>query len=181
MSRSSMRRAFASNESGFTLLEVLIAMAIFAIGSLGVLSMMMMSTDLNRNSRQSQEALLVSNWLLEQMQVRSLSDAQISGCATNCWATISDLKKASAATVSVEELSGAASTATGARYQAAWITDSPQSGLRHYRVTVMWPKDSTKQTLQGPGDPSPDAGFLDCTGAGQQCMRVETHTYRRIE
>lgn len=170
-------------EGAFTLIEVLVGLTIFAIGSLGVLSMMLASTTINANARQSQESQLIANWLLEQMAVRPEMDAQITGCGTGCWATYGDLKKTSASTLAIPEIqSGAVFPGATVRYQARWMSDVPASGLRHYQVVVAWPKDSALQTLQGPGDPSPDGSFLDCFASGNQgrCLRAEFHTYRRV-
>ena len=60
-----MRRLLPSRSAGFTLIEVLIATGIFAIGSLAILAMATTSIDLNKNSREAYEATQLASWKMD--------------------------------------------------------------------------------------------------------------------
>ena len=62
-------------ERGFTLIEVLIAMAIFSIGILGVGTMQLRSTTGNTSARIRTEASIWGQDLVETLMLRSYSDA----------------------------------------------------------------------------------------------------------
>ena len=70
-----------SRDTGFTLVEVLIALAVFAIGSLGILAMITTSLNENLNGRQATEATLLGTLKLERLDSTGPSDTE-SGIVT---------------------------------------------------------------------------------------------------
>ena len=168
-----MRRTI--RESGFTLLEVLIAMGVFAIGSLGVLAMVVTGMDLNANARQMQEASLLAQWKLEQLQMMPMSDDDITACGTACWASdASAVASTTRALVQPADLIGGTS-GSNFNYELKWVVKNgtgPSAGLRYFGVIVFWPRD---ESLLG-GD---WRATVDCVAEPQRCRRVQFHSYRR--
>ena len=176
-------RTLRSRARGFTLIEVLMALAIFAIGSLGALSMMMSIASLNASSAQMMESQEVANWLLEQFEVRPATDASIDSAGTEVWASVTNFKSGSAVTVGVPDIGlGAPSAQAAVRYQVKWVSDA-QTGLggnvRHWRVRVRWPKNRDLRTLDATAP-----NYVDCFNpavyASGACVSTEYHTYRKL-
>jgi type IV pilus assembly protein PilV len=61
-------------ENGFTLIEVLVAMLIVAVGILGVAGMQVVSLQQNRNALLRDQALQSGNDILDRMRVNPLTD-----------------------------------------------------------------------------------------------------------
>lgn len=166
--------------AGMSLIEVLISMAIFSIGALGVLGMFTTTLYLNMDSRQSQEATVIANWILEQMQILPINDPLISGCPppTGCWPVVVGgaliaPPNAAVQTISMSELQGL--PPSGNRFQVHWIRedDVPMPGMAHFRVRVYWPRQREVRGLdQGVG------GFIDCVATPAPCRRIEINTYK---
>lgn len=169
-----MRRRQA--RSGFTLIEVLVAMGIFAIGSLGVLAMVTTSMTLNNNARQIQEASLLAQWKLEQLQLVPIAHAFIGSCGTGsgCWqAGTSGSPSATVAGVRPTDVLGS-SAGSAAFYQLNWkqtTLTGANAGLRYIRVTVYWPRNVQLMS-------SDYSGTLDCRAAPAECRSVEFHFYK---
>ncbi len=66
-----------SDNDGYTLIEVLIALAIFSIGILGVADMQILSTQYNALSRVSTEALTVGAEQMEMLMILPYDDAAL--------------------------------------------------------------------------------------------------------
>ncbi|XOF32939.1 MAG: prepilin-type N-terminal cleavage/methylation domain-containing protein [Candidatus Electrothrix sp. YB6] len=64
--------------SGFSLIEVIIAMAIFAIGSLGLYGMQFNSARWNTRANQQTNAVTVANQVIEQLMQTDYSDTPLS-------------------------------------------------------------------------------------------------------
>jgi type IV pilus modification protein PilV len=76
-----------ANVQGFTLIEVLIAMAIFAIGVLAVTSMQMRSISLNTSARlQTEASTLAVDWM-ERLLVLPYDDSDGSNCLDTSYFT----------------------------------------------------------------------------------------------
>lgn len=75
MRSTSIMRPQHSPSAGFTLVEVLVAIAIFAIGLLGVASLQVASLRLNRSALYDSQATLLAQEILERMQI-NLAEAR---------------------------------------------------------------------------------------------------------
>lgn len=167
-------RSMSSRERGFTLIEVLIAMAIFAIGSLGVLAMMTTSLQENASARQAHEATLLASMKLEHLDNVAGSDADLTSCSSRCWEDSSMVTQTSSRTIQMENVGGGSATST--RYQLTWsvMTPSNLAGGKAYTVTVFWPRDKTKYGIAYNA-----TGYVDCTVSPAQCHRVDFYGMRR--
>ncbi len=167
--------------SGMTLIEVLVSMMIFSIGALGVLGMFTTTLYLNMDARQSQDATVIGNWFLEQVQILPLSDPHVMGCAApnGCWADVdaggalNSVPFGQVRTLTISELEGDAPS--GTRFQVHWIREDgvPAAGMAHFRVRVYWPRRREDRALE-PGD----AGFVNCFTTPGSCRRLEMNTYK---
>ncbi len=171
----------ARPHSAFTLLEVLIALSIFAIGSLGVLGMMTTTLALNQNSRQSSEATQIGIAQMERLQILQapMPLGDISSCGTRCW-----LEPQTAAPFFVQRntaeraiqpamlLRNVAATTAGSAlwYEVSWRVTT--SGPRQFaEVTVYWPKNRDQGATDWSG-----AG-LNCHGGSGRCYSVVFYSY----
>lgn len=69
-----IQKRFSGTSDGFTLIEVLIAMAIFAIGILGVATMQISSTNGNTSARKHSEASEFAQGQVELLMATSFAD-----------------------------------------------------------------------------------------------------------
>lgn len=70
-----------SKESGFSLIEILVALAIFALGSLAVVSLHYTTTGSLRGANETTEAVLVAqNYLNQTLDLPYRDDADPTGC-----------------------------------------------------------------------------------------------------
>ena len=175
---------------GFTLIEVLIALAIFAVGALGILTMVSTSMSLNLSARQFQEANYIAQWKTEQLQTLPIGDAQITACtspSTPCRVRGSDLGRVTTTTgasVTMLDLNNPGAYVTGARYQVLWWNGDqtgltypsgrPVDGLKYLTVEVRWPRDKEKQSL-GPDQ----TGGVDCFASPAECRKYVLYSYRK--
>lgn len=162
--------------SAFTLIEVLVSLGIFAIGSLGVLAMVTTSITLNSNSRQVAEAGLLAQWKLEQLALVPTSHAYIASCTSGsgCWQFgASTSQSTTPQAVRPTDVLGTTVGSTGF-YQLNW-QQTPLTGanlgLRYVRVTVYWPRDVKLMN-------SDFSGALNCRADAGQCRSVEFHAYK---
>ena len=178
-----MRHALA-REEGFTLIETLIAIAIFAVGSLGVLGLVTTAITLNGQTRQFMEGGLVGQWKLDQLSTVSVTDTNLTSCATATPTTsmcrANGTAIVSGSTASVVDLSAlGASALSGVKYQLFWsatdLTGAGYSGMKALSVDVYWPHDRNAQAL------APAAvGFIDCGVATSNCYALHYHSFRKF-
>lgn len=163
--------------SAFTLIEVLVALGIFAIGSLGVLAMVTTSMTLNNNARQIQDASLLAQWKLEQLELVPSSHAYIGSCGSSpgCWQDgVSTTQSSSAVGVRPTDALGSTAGSTGF-YQLHWqrttLTAAPNAGLDYIHVTAYWPRNVNLMS-------SDYSGTLDCNATPGECRSVQFHVYK---
>lgn len=172
-----VRRVLAE-ESAFTLIEVLISMAIFAIGSLGVLGMVMITVKLNFDARATNDASLLAQRKLEAMQIdpAPTTSPDFTACvvATPCWLDSTMALSTSVKAIQLSDVRGAGATSE-TRYQVTWYTNgSGTTGVSHILVVVSWPRNRELQALaQGV------VGFVNCSTTPTECRRLEFHSYRK--
>ncbi len=95
---SNMKLAHRYNqgEGGFTLIEILIAMTIFAIGILAVTSMQIMALQTNARASRSTEAFAVATDKMEELirtnydDIDSSTDPEVDGEYTTTWNVTED-------------------------------------------------------------------------------------------
>lgn len=171
-------------EDGFSLIEILVASAIFLVGSLGTASMLLATGRMTQQGAEIGEATLVAEWKLEQLQTLPSSDPDLRGCPppAGCYATIDEARKTDGpGTIApADSVGGTART----QFQLRWINEAAVGGLMHYEVIVSWPRDRRIQGLA-----AADTGFVDCTdtatnatvdGLSADCKHVYFHTYRKV-
>ena len=71
-----------NNSNGFSLLEVMIALAIFAIGILALGNLQVQSTNYNSSAREFTDAVLVGQNQMEQLMAVPFTDASLTGDPT---------------------------------------------------------------------------------------------------
>jgi len=125
-----------NNDSGFTLVEVMISMAIFAIGVLAIINMQIMSTWTNARARGITDGVVVAQNLMERLSSLStgsadLQDTNLDGAA--------GLDNRTAASADHSDL-------TNVDYQLFWNVqdDFPFPDTKFIRVYVVW--DDREQT-----------------------------------
>ena len=163
--------AKGDSESGMSLIEVLVSLAVFSFGALGVLGMVTTSLNMNASARTNTEATMIGTWKMEQFQ--TVVPAVTAAAGAYQWSQPWTMANGSVITMSAGDLAGTA--AGGNQYQVRWMTDVPSTGLRHYTVEVAWPR---RRQLQGLNETQVAQGFIDCTAAGNGCRRLTFHTYR---
>ena len=160
-------------DAGMTLLEVLIAMAIFSFGSLGVLGLTLTSIKMNQSSRYFSEANLLAQWKFDQVAVGT----PVATClvATPCWADGTAVVASGPKTVTTAEMLGGVKT--GAKYQLTWSnvaqTTGTEKGLYSVHVTVRWPRNRDLMGL-----PETAGTFLNCYSTGASCYELKLDGYR---
>lgn len=178
-----MKQDRLSGERGFTLLEVLIAMLIFSIGTLGVLALVTTSITLNSQSRFFGEASILGQYKLDELLTQPTTTALYTGCpgtaARSSWCKVTGPAPVGTttgpATVTLADVEGA--TGSSARYQVIWgatAMSAPNLGLYAVTVDVYWPRDKNLVGL-----PVGAPGFVDCTSTPSACFSLEFHAYRR--
>jgi type IV pilus assembly protein PilV len=118
------RRVLASR-AGFTLIEVLVAVSIFAVGMLGLAAG---SISIMRANKTAQFHTMATTLVQEKLeQLKSTSVAFVSSCASNC---------------------ETAPTYLGVTFTRTWdvALNQPQAGLKQITVTIQW-SDYTSHTI----------------------------------
>ncbi len=103
------------SHTGFTLIEVLVAMVIFAIASAATVSLMYHSTRMVAENSSSSQAITVAQRVLEDLRTLDYKDIE-DGSFSYDWA------------------------AKGKTFNASWSVseDDPEAGLKTIIVTVTW-------------------------------------------
>lgn len=119
------------NQKGFTLLELLVALTIFAIGMLGVAGMQVTGLRENATSHGRTTAAALATGILEELRTWPLADARLAGDSTgNAWVFSGQ---------SSIEVTGAGT------FQATYDVDTDYNGVTNVkRIQV---------TVTGPGSP----------------------------
>lgn len=114
------------SRAGFTLIEVLVAVSIFAFGMLGLAAGAISITRANKTAQFHTMATSLAQEKLEQL--KSTSVAFVSNCPSSCEA--------------------APPTYLGVTFTRHWdiVLNAPQPGLKQITVTVDW-KDYTNHTV----------------------------------
>jgi len=118
------RRVLASR-AGFTLIEVLVAVSIFAVGMLGLAAG---AISIMRANKTAQFHTMATTLVQEKLeQLKSTSVAFVSSCANNC---------------------ETAPTYLGVTFTRTWdvAVNQPQPGLKQITVTIQW-SDYTSHTI----------------------------------
>lgn len=124
------RNAIKKSEHGFTLLEVLIAISIFAIGILGVASMQISSIRTNSSANKTTESSTYAQDKLEAFASLAYTDA-----------SIQDTNPTVGSVTTYTETSG--------EYTIQWTVDdnNPVSNVKRIALTVTWDeKGLTRRT-----------------------------------
>ena len=112
------------NERGFTMIEVMIAIAITAIATSGLLALFMVETRASGYSRHSTEATVLAEDQVERLRTSAPPAATTTGTQT----AIDERGK------------------SGGIYTRTWTT-TPGSSYYDVSVTVSWPEDGTTKQV----------------------------------
>ena len=138
------------NNKGFTLLEVLIAMAIFAIGILGVAKMQIAATSGSTSSRGVTEAATVGHQQMEMLLALDYDNALLTdtdGDGTNQDAD-NDGVDDGGNDFGLDDTAGAdQSTTIAAFYNVFWniAVDEPVTDAKKIRLFVQWQTSGNEQ------------------------------------
>jgi prepilin-type N-terminal cleavage/methylation domain-containing protein len=119
-------RRFASGRkviAGFTLIEILVAMVVFSIASLGLA---MGVTSVMRANQRSYMASIAINLAQDKLEeLKAMSPVNVLACATNCDSPVP--------------------TTDGVEFTRTWVVsdDSPVTGVKQIDVTVQWHDHTT--------------------------------------
>lgn len=117
-------------DQGFTLVEVLAAMAIFAIGILAIINMQIVSTWTNARARGMTEGIVVAQSTVERLSGLSYTSAELADTDGDGSGGLDDRTQANADN----------SDLSNPTYQVFWNVrdDYPFAGTKTVRVYVVW-------------------------------------------
>ena len=120
-----------NDQSGFTLLEVLVALTIFAIGLLGIAGVQVRSIDFNSGSNTRTIATGIAQGVLEQVMTRSATD--------NIFKSDSPVMDFD---LDPDPAKSALTVEGGGDYSATWVVraNTPTANVAQVTVTVTGPK-----------------------------------------
>jgi prepilin-type N-terminal cleavage/methylation domain-containing protein len=129
------------NEQGFTLVEVLISLAIFAFGILAVINMQLLSTSINVKSRGMTEGIVTAQNKIEELSALPYTDALLTDRTTGAnvggigAAGLDDFPATDADVDNADH-----SDFTAPRYSIFWNVedDTPFTDTKTIRVIVRW-------------------------------------------
>lgn len=150
-----MNCLLAQNQSqkGFTLLEVMIALAIFAIGILGVAQMQIQAVNANAYSRTATEATIFAQGQIEQLLVRPYDHADLTDTdsdGTNQDAN-NDGKDDNGGNFGLGDTGVIADhTLTIGIYNLSWniAVDEPETDFKRVRLIAQWQDTSKKKHIE---------------------------------
>jgi type IV pilus assembly protein PilV len=133
------------NQSGFTLLEVLIAISILTVGLLGVAQMQIMGIRGNYFSGNTTTALTLAEEKMEDLLGKSYSDTDLDDTETGNNANLTSIT-----TIEHEELNiDETGQVGGGIYHRIWnvADNTPILGTKTVAVIATWDNDSHRVTL----------------------------------
>ena len=136
-----------TNEKGFTLVEVLVSMAIFAVGILAVINMQLMATQTNMRSRHITEAIMAAQSKVEEL--RGLPYDHNSLKINNGDNTLDTAVTSIPGKTITEELNLTdRQDYSHPLYKLGWniLYDTPVPGIKTVRVVVKWMNKKQKFT-----------------------------------
>ncbi len=124
------------NEKGFTLIEVLVSMAIFAFGILAIINMQLLSAAINVKSRGMTEGIVAAQNKIEELSSLPFNDAELADTDTNGAAGLDVFPPTDAAADNADHTD----VATNPRYTLFWNVEEnkPFTGTKTVRVIVRW-------------------------------------------
>ena len=140
------------SEKGFTILEVMIAMAIFAIGILGVAQMQIQAVNANSYSRTSTEAATFAQGQVEKLLVLPYDHADLvdtDGNGTNQDGDDNGTDD-NGGDFGLGDIGAAADqTMTNGIYNFSWniAINEPETDLKRIRMIVQWQDASRKKQI----------------------------------
>ena len=120
-------------QSGFTLVEVMIAISILTVGLLGVATMQMSAIRGNGFSNDTTTALALAEEKMEQLLSLSYTDAELAASTTH-----------------EEEINASGEIVTGGFYHRSWVVSdftSPNPNYKEITMTVTWDSDRHQVSL----------------------------------
>ena len=123
-------------EQGFTLVEVLISMAIFAFGILAVINMQLLSASINVKSRGMTEGIVVAQNKIEELQSLPFDDAELADTDTNGALGLDVFPPTDGDADNADHTE----PGTNPRYTLFWNVEDnmPFNGTKTVRVIVRW-------------------------------------------
>ena len=161
------------NERGFTLIEVMVALVIFLIGSLALTSLLFAVIKTNRNSYILTEAVVAGRMEMERIMSQpdpaSSCDAAgvppfcptFAGCAAECAREVM-VRGTDIASSHMWFQVDSSRDRGGFPAPAAFIT-----------VSVRWPRDEATRALR-----NGDAGWVDCLANPLECKVLPLHNQK---
>jgi len=140
-----LKKKVCDNQSGFTLLEVLIAISILTVGLLGVAQMQIMGITGNYFSGNTTAALTLAEEKMEDLLGKSYTDADLNDDEPGNNANLTSIT-----TIDHEELNiDETGQVGGGIYHRIWnvADDTPILGTKTVAVIVTWDNDSHRVTL----------------------------------
>lgn len=124
-----------SGEKGFTLVEVLISMAIFSIGILAIINMQLLSATTNVKSRGMTEGIIVAQNKIEELQSLSFGNQWLRDTDANGVAGMNVFPQTAADADNADH-----SDLTNPRYAVFWNVEDnmPFNSTKTVRVIVRW-------------------------------------------
>lgn len=132
-----LRRRRGRRQAGFTLVELLVTMAITVIGLMGLMSLYVVTSRSNSLGAQSGEAVAVAERTLEEARAASVADL----LATHGLATLP-------IDVNLNTVAGRAGTTFGRRLQVTELT-AVSTNLVKIRVDISWTDSGATPGSQG--------------------------------
>ena len=123
-------------EQGFTLVEVLISMAIFAFGILAVINMQLLSASINVKSRGMTEGIVIAQNKIEELQSLPFDDADLADTDANGALGLDVFPPTDTDADDADHTEAG----TNPRYTLFWNVedDMPFNGTKTVRVIVRW-------------------------------------------